>query len=63
MEIINWKNVSWKSTGLGLTLIATGAARGYLAYRTGQINEESITTTTTAVLAGIGMILGNGKRE
>ena len=46
-----------KTTSTGVALIATGVARGYLAYQTGTINEESVTTSVTAILTGIGLIL------
>ena len=40
-----------------IALIAGGVTRAYLAYQTGQINEEAVTTSTTAILSGIGLIL------
>jgi hypothetical protein len=51
---MNIKN--WKTTSSGIVLIAGGLARGYIAYKTGAINEESVTTSATAVLTGLGLI-------
>ena len=52
-----------KTTSTGVVLIATGVARGYLAYQTGTINEESVTTSVTAILTGIGLILAKDAKE
>jgi hypothetical protein len=58
---LNIKN--WKTTSSGIVLIAGGLARGYIAYKTGTINEESVTTSATAVLTGLGLIFAKDANE
>jgi hypothetical protein len=48
---------NWKTTSSGLLLIAGGVARGYFAYRTGQIDEEAVMTSTTSIVSGVGLIM------
>ena len=48
---------NWKTTSTGLLLIASGLARGYFAYQSGQINEEAVMTSTTAIVTGVGLVL------
>jgi hypothetical protein len=48
---------NWKTTSAGILAIVGGLARAYFAYQSGQINEEAIMTTATAILTGIGLIM------
>jgi uncharacterized membrane protein YbjE (DUF340 family) len=47
---------SWKTTSAGILAIVGGLVRGYFAYKSGQLTEEAITTTLTAILSGIGLL-------
>jgi uncharacterized membrane protein YidH (DUF202 family) len=47
---------NWKTTSTGILAIVGGIVRFYFALKAGQITEESITTSLTAVLAGIGLL-------
>lgn len=48
---------NWKTTAAGISAIVGGLVRAYFAYQSGQINEEAVMTTATAILTGIGLIL------
>jgi len=50
-----WKN--WKTTSAGILAIAGGITRFIFAVKSGEFTEESIMTTLTAILAGIGLLL------
>jgi hypothetical protein len=47
---------SWKTTSAGLSLIISGVAGLYFAYKTNSINPATITTGTSAIFGGIGLI-------
>ena len=48
---------SWKTTSAGITMIVSGIIGFYFAYKTGNVNEGTITGSVTAILGGIGLIL------
>jgi hypothetical protein len=47
---------SWKTTSAGVSSIVLGLVRGYFAWRKKDLDEESITTTMTLVLTGVGLL-------
>lgn len=47
---------SWKTTSSGILLIAGGVTRFLFALKAGEFTEESVMTTLTAVLGGIGLM-------
>jgi len=47
---------SWKTTSTGILLIAGGITRLLFAVKSGNYTEESIITTISAVLTGIGLV-------
>ena len=54
---MNWlQNGSWKTTSAGLLTIAGGIVRFIFACKSGNITEESVMTTLTAIAGGIGLL-------
>lgn len=47
---------SWKTTSAGILAIAGGIVRFYFAVKTGQITEEALMTSVTAIVSGIGLL-------
>lgn len=47
---------SWKTTSTGIAMIVGGVVRFIFAYQAGNFTEESIMTTVTAILGGIGFL-------
>lgn len=47
---------NWKTTSAGILMILGGIVRFYFAIKSGLINEESIMTSCTAILGGIGLM-------
>ena len=48
---------NWKTTSAGILLIIGGVTRLVFAIVHKQFTEESVTTTSTAILTGLGMLL------
>ncbi len=48
---------SWKTTTAGILAVVGGIVRFYFAVKAGQVTEEAITTSLTAILSGIGLIV------
>ena len=48
---------SWKTTTAGILAVVGGIVRFYFAAKAGQVTEEAITTSLTAILSGIGLIV------
>jgi hypothetical protein len=48
---------NWKTTSAGILAIVGGIVRLYFAVKAGNVSEESVITTVTAILTGIGLIL------
>ena len=54
---MNWfKNGSWKTTSAGLLTILGGLTRIAFAIKAGNITEEAVMTTLTAIVGGIGLV-------
>ena len=54
---MNWfKNGSWKTTSAGLLTILGGLTRIAVAIKAGNITEEAVMTTLTAIVGGIGLV-------
>lgn len=47
---------SWKTTSAGLLAIVGGAVRLYFAIKSGNITEEALMTSATAIVSGIGLL-------
>lgn len=47
---------SWKTTSAGIAAIVGGVIRFWFAFKAGQITEESIMTSVTAILTGVGLL-------
>jgi hypothetical protein len=47
---------SWKTTSTGITMVVSGAVGFYFAFKSGNLNEATITASLTAVLGGVGLI-------
>lgn len=47
---------SWKTTSAGIAAIVGGLVALYFAYKNGNLNEATVTTTVTAILGGLGLI-------
>jgi len=48
---------SWKTTQLGLLTIMGGVVRIGFAIKNGTVTEESVITTLTAMVGGVGLML------
>ena len=54
---MNWfTNGSWKTTSAGLLTILGGLTRLVFACKAGNITEESVMTTLTAIVGGLGLV-------
>ena len=54
---MNWlQNGSWKTTSAGILTIAGGLTRLVFAIKAGNVTEEAVMTTLTAVIGGVGLI-------
>lgn len=47
---------SWKTTSAGILAIVGGLAGLYFSFKTGNLNETTITTSAGAILTGVGLI-------
>ncbi len=47
---------SWKTTSAGILAIVGGIVRFYFAIKSGNITEEAVMTTATAIVSGIGLL-------
>lgn len=47
---------SWKTTSAGITLIAGAIVGLYFAYKNNKLDEISIMSAVTAIIAGIGFL-------
>lgn len=47
---------NWKTTSTGITMLVAAIAGFYFAWKTGQLNEGTITGCITSFLGGIGLI-------
>lgn len=55
---MNWlRNGSWKTTSAGLLTILGGLTRLAFAIKAGNVTEEAVLTTLTAIVGGIGLVL------
>ena len=48
---------NWKTTSVGVLSIVGGITRLIFAVKAGNISEEAIMTTATAILTGLGLLL------
>jgi hypothetical protein len=47
---------SWKTTSAGILAIVGGVLRIVFALKSGQVTEEAVLSSTSAILVGIGLI-------
>lgn len=47
---------NWKTTSAGITMIVSSIVGFYFAFKSGNLNEATVTACVTSLLGGIGLI-------